>query len=176
MGNRSAFYFHKLLLHRFLKSEPFMALKCCTVQGTLVAGEEQKAGSITLRLRFRLRFRHPGTLQHHPRLLHASPSPTAGLVLGHNYPKPPCLSHHPGPQEAGSPAKRSFHCPPVAPDHARQSSAPFPLSHWLFLLNRAGTRLSVSCTPRLCSPPGQGRGFCWPHPFGAGPGSQALRS
>lgn len=172
MGNRSAFYFHKLLLHRFLKSEPFMALKCCTVQGTLVAGEEQKAGSITLRLRFR----HPGTPQHHPRLLHASPSPTAGLVLGHNYPKPPCLSHHPGPQEAGSPAKRSFHCPPVAPDHARQSSAPFPLSHWLFLLNRAGTRLSVSCTPRLCSPPGQGRGFCWPHPFGAGPGSQALGS
>lgn len=122
----------------------------------------------------RPRFPHPGTSQPHPRLLHASPSPTVGLVLGHSQPKPPRLSRHPGPQAAGSPATLSFHCPLAAPDHAQQNSSPFLLSHWLFLPNRAGTRLAVSRWPRLCSRPGQGRGFCWPHPLEAGPGSQAF--
>lgn len=129
-------------------------LHCARSPGS---GEEQKAGCITLRPRFC----HPGTSQYHHRLLHASPSPTDGFVLGHSQPRTPRLSHHPGPQEAGSPAKRSFHClSPAALDHARQSSAPFPLSHWFFLPNRAGTRLAVSCMPRLSSRPGQGRGFC----------------
>lgn len=137
------------------------------------SGEEQEAGSITLRPRLR----HPGTSQSQPRLLHASPSPTASLVLGHRQPRPPRLSHHPGRLAASSPATRSFHCPSrAAPEHAQQSSAPFPFSHWLLLPNCAETRLAVSHMPRLCSLPGQGRGFYWLHPLGAGSSSQALGS
>lgn len=127
------------------------------------SGEEQETGCITLRPRLR----HPGTSQSQPRLLHASPSPTAGLVLGHRQLRPPRLSHHPGPLAAGSPS-RIFHCPSRAAPDPPPRSAPFPFSHWLLLPNRAETRLAESLMPRLCSQPGQGRGFCWLHPLGRG--------
>lgn len=131
------------------------------------SGEEQEAGSTTPRPWLR----HPRTSQHlRPHLLHASP--TAGLELRRGQPRPPRLSLRPSPHAASSQAAHRFHCLSAASVQAQQSSAPSPLYHSLSLSNRLGTRLAESRTPRPCPRPGQGRGFCWPHPWGRG---QSLR-
>lgn len=163
MGNRSAFYFYKLFLHRFLKSEPCTAPKCYSVQGALAAGRSKRLAVS--------RYAPGSAIQGHP-------SPDLASSMLRPFPllascsvtvNPGPRAHHLDLQAAGSLATRSFHCPsPAAPDHAQQSSTPLPLSHWLLLPNCAGDRpSSVSHAPPLL-PARPGAGFLLIPPFRGG--------
>lgn len=173
MGNRSAFYFYKLLLHRFLKSEPCTALKCYSVQGALAAGRSKRLAVS--------RYAPGSAIQGHP-----SPNLASSMLRPRPLLASCSITVNPGPRASPtilisrrlSRLLRAAFIVLLQPHQTTLSRVPPPFHSPIGSCcpTARGTRLAVSLTPRLCSGPDQGRGFCWSHPLGAGPSSQALPS